>query len=58
LTASFLLLAVMFVLTGVVYYGVNHTAGAPATVVMVALCHFLFNFGTSCVNEHAHVWSC
>jgi PHS family inorganic phosphate transporter-like MFS transporter len=45
LTTSFLLLAVMFLVTGAVYYGVNHTTGAPATVVLVALCHFLFNFG-------------
>jgi PHS family inorganic phosphate transporter-like MFS transporter len=45
LTTSFLLLTVMFLVTGGVYYGVNHRAGAPATVVLVALCHFLFNFG-------------
>lgn len=45
LTTSFLLLALMFLVTGGVYYGVNHRPGAPATVVLVAICHFLFNFG-------------
>lgn len=45
LTTSFLLLAVMFLVTGGVYYGVNHKSGGPATIVLVALCHFLFNFG-------------
>lgn len=45
LTTSFLVLAAMFVVTGGVYYGVAHTTGAPATIVLVALCHFLFNFG-------------
>ncbi len=44
LTTSFLLLAVLFLITGGVYYGVNHTPGAPATVVLVAICHFAFNF--------------
>lgn len=45
LTTSFLLLGVLFVITGVVYYGVAHTSAAPATVVCVAICHFFFNFG-------------
>lgn len=45
LTVSFLLLMVLFVITGGVYYGVAHTAGAPAIVVCVAICHFFFNFG-------------
>jgi PHS family inorganic phosphate transporter-like MFS transporter len=45
LTTSFLVLSAMFVVTGGVYYGVNHSSGAPATVVLVAVCHFLFNFG-------------
>lgn len=47
LTTSFLLLAIMFLLTGGVYYAVNRKSGAPATVVMVAICHFLFNFGAN-----------
>ncbi len=46
MTTSFLLLAVLFVITGGVYYGVNHQSGASATVVLVAVCHFVFNFGT------------
>ena len=46
MTTSFLLLAVLFVITGGVYYGVSHGPGAPATVVLVAICHFAFNFGT------------
>lgn len=45
LTTSFILLAFMFIVTGGVYYGVAHGPAAPATVVMVALCHFVFNFG-------------
>ncbi|KAK1974755.1 phosphate transporter [Colletotrichum cereale] len=47
LTVSFFVLAILFVITGCVYYGVNHTSGAPATVVFVALCHFMFNFGAN-----------
>lgn len=45
LTWSFLLLMVLFIITGGVYYGVAHTSGAPATVICVAICHFFFNFG-------------
>lgn len=45
LTASFLVLALFFVITGAVYYKVNRSAAAPATIVMVSLCHFMFNFG-------------
>jgi PHS family inorganic phosphate transporter-like MFS transporter len=45
LTYSFFVLAVLFVITGGVYYGVNHTPASPATIVFVALCHFMFNFG-------------
>ncbi|RGP65226.1 hypothetical protein FLONG3_9313 [Fusarium longipes] len=44
LTASFLVLAGFFVITGCVYYGVHQKQGAPATVVFVAICHFMFNF--------------
>ncbi|KAI1058302.1 hypothetical protein LB506_000085 [Fusarium annulatum] len=44
LTASFLVLAGFFVITGCVYYGVHQQKGAPATVVFVAICHFMFNF--------------
>ncbi|POR36490.1 Putative acetate kinase [Tolypocladium paradoxum] len=47
LTASFLVLAVFFVVTGGVYYRVNRSPAAPATVVFVALCHFMFNFGAN-----------
>ncbi|CAG7556746.1 unnamed protein product [Fusarium equiseti] len=47
LTASFLLLAGFFVITGCVYYGVHQKQGAPATVVFVAICHFMFNFGAN-----------
>jgi PHS family inorganic phosphate transporter-like MFS transporter len=47
LTASFLVLACFFVITGCVYYGVHQQKGAPATVVFVAICHFMFNFGKS-----------
>lgn len=45
LTVSFFVLAVLFVVTGCVYYGVNRRPGAPATVAFVAFCHFMFNFG-------------
>ncbi|WDK18831.1 phosphate transporter [Colletotrichum graminicola] len=47
LTVSFFVLAILFLITGCVYYGVNRTSGAPATVVFVALCHFMFNFGAN-----------
>ncbi|KAF3764771.1 MFS general substrate transporter [Cryphonectria parasitica EP155] len=47
LTASFLLLTVLFIITGGVYYGVAHTNAAPVTVVCVAICHFFFNFGAN-----------
>lgn len=47
LTTSFMILTVMFLVTGGVYYGVAHGSGAPATVVCVAICHFIFNFGKS-----------
>lgn len=47
LTVSFLVLAALFVMTGAVYYGVAHTGYYPATVAMVAICHFTFNFGAN-----------
>ncbi|KPM38137.1 hypothetical protein AK830_g8447 [Neonectria ditissima] len=47
LTASFLVLTLFFVVTGCVYYGVHQQSGAPATVVFVAICHFMFNFGAN-----------
>ncbi len=45
LVCSFMILTVLFLITGGVYYGVAHQPGAPATVVCVAICHFMFNFG-------------
>lgn len=45
LTWSFVLLMVLFVITGGVYYAVAHTSRAAITVVLVAVCHFFFNFG-------------
>lgn len=47
LTASFLILAVFLVTTGGVYYAVRRTAAASATVVFVAVNHFVFNFGAN-----------
>ncbi|KAG5967016.1 hypothetical protein E4U58_002341 [Claviceps cyperi] len=47
LTASFLILAVFLLITGGVYYTVRRTAAAPATVVFVAIHHFVFNFGAN-----------
>ncbi|KAG5915523.1 hypothetical protein E4U42_008011 [Claviceps africana] len=47
LTASFLILAVFLLITGGVYYRVRQTAAAPATVVFVAINHFIFNFGAN-----------
>ncbi|KAK4212813.1 major facilitator superfamily domain-containing protein [Rhypophila decipiens] len=47
LTSSFLVLMVLFLITGGVYYGAAHTQAAPATVVLVAICHFMFNFGAN-----------
>lgn len=45
LTASFVILAILFVITGGVYYGVHRGNAAATTVVFVAICHFMFNFG-------------
>lgn len=45
LTTSFIVLTILFLVTGGVYYGVAHRRGAPATVALVAVCHFMFNFG-------------
>ncbi|KAK4106004.1 MFS general substrate transporter [Parathielavia hyrcaniae] len=47
LTTSFGILTVLFLVTGGVYYGVAHRPGAPATVLCVAICHFMFNFGAN-----------
>lgn len=47
LTVSFLVLAFLFIITGGVYYGVAHTPGAAATVALVSICHFAFNFGAN-----------
>ncbi len=47
LMVSFLVLALLFITTGGVYYGVAHTTAAPATVTLVAVCHFAFNFGAN-----------
>ncbi|KAK6865696.1 MFS general substrate transporter [Apiospora arundinis] len=47
LTSSFLVLAVLFIITGGVYYGVAHTGYYPATVAMISICHFAFNFGAN-----------
>ncbi|OAA79985.1 phosphate transporter [Akanthomyces lecanii RCEF 1005] len=47
LTASFVILAVLFMVTGGVYYSVHRDSAAAATVVCVAICHFLFNFGAN-----------
>ncbi|KAL5089404.1 hypothetical protein Trisim1_005684 [Trichoderma cf. simile WF8] len=47
LTVSFFVLAILFIITGGVYYGVHQEAAAPATVVFVAICHFMFNMGAN-----------
>ncbi|KAK3336529.1 phosphate transporter [Cercophora scortea] len=47
LTSSFVILTALFLITGGVYYGVAQTKAAPATVVLVAICHFMFNFGAN-----------
>ncbi|KAK7757827.1 hypothetical protein SLS62_000205 [Diatrype stigma] len=47
LTASFVALAALFIAAGAVYYGGAHTRAAPATVALVAVCHFAFNFGAN-----------
>ncbi|KAH8675299.1 major facilitator superfamily domain-containing protein [Xylariales sp. PMI_506] len=47
LTVSFVVLAILFMITGGVYYGVAFTSQAPATVTLVAICHFCFNFGAN-----------
>lgn len=55
LTVSFLCLFCLFIVTGGVFFGVNHTRGAPATVALVALCHFMFNFGEFLVVLGTHL---
>jgi PHS family inorganic phosphate transporter-like MFS transporter len=45
LTTSFFVLALLFIITGCVYYKVNRGPAAPTTVVFVAICHFMFNLG-------------
>lgn len=45
LTTSFIMLGIMFIVAGGVFYVVYRTEGAPATLVFVGICHFLFNFG-------------
>jgi PHS family inorganic phosphate transporter-like MFS transporter len=47
LTWSFISLAILFGITGGVYYAVHHGPHAVATTVMVGICHFAFNFGMS-----------
>jgi PHS family inorganic phosphate transporter-like MFS transporter len=47
LSISFLILAFLFIITGGVYYGVAHTPSAAATVALVSVCHFAFNFGAN-----------
>ncbi|KAL6858586.1 inorganic phosphate transporter [Trichoderma novae-zelandiae] len=47
LTVSFFVLAILFIITGGVYYGVHQESAAPATVVFVAICHFMFNMGAN-----------
>lgn len=42
---SFLALALLFLITGGVYMRVKASPSAYGTVVMVAICHFAFNFG-------------
>ncbi|ELQ37879.1 hypothetical protein OOU_Y34scaffold00567g26 [Pyricularia oryzae Y34] len=47
LTVSFLALALLFLITGGVYMRVKASPSAYGTVVMVAICHFAFNFGAN-----------
>ncbi|KAL7930874.1 major facilitator superfamily domain-containing protein [Trichoderma chlorosporum] len=47
LTISFFVLAILFIITGGVYYGVHQESAAPTTVVLVAICHFMFNMGAN-----------
>jgi PHS family inorganic phosphate transporter-like MFS transporter len=42
---SFLSLAVLLIITGGTFAAVFHTQSHTVTVVLVAICHFLFNFG-------------
>jgi MFS transporter, PHS family, inorganic phosphate transporter len=45
LTGSFVILSILFGITGGVYYRVHHSSYASATPIMVGICHFAFNFG-------------
>jgi len=39
--------AVLLIITGGAFYAVFHTANNAVTVVLIAICHFLFNFGAN-----------
>jgi PHS family inorganic phosphate transporter-like MFS transporter len=45
LTWSFLVLAVMLAITGASFFKVFHTDLHALTIILYALCQFLFNFG-------------
>jgi len=47
LIISFLLQAVLFIITGGSFYAVFHKNSHSVTVTLVAICHFLFNFGAN-----------
>jgi PHS family inorganic phosphate transporter-like MFS transporter len=43
---SFICLAMLFAMTGGSFFSVFHTNMHAVTIVLVALCHFAFSFGT------------
>ncbi|KAF2259816.1 MFS general substrate transporter [Lojkania enalia] len=47
LTTSFLVLSLLFIICGGTFYAVFHTSNHSVTVFLVAVCHFVFNFGAN-----------
>jgi MFS transporter, PHS family, inorganic phosphate transporter len=58
LTLTFLILAPLFWITGASFFKVVYTPNHAATVVMVALCHFVINLGKPLSFPQAHRHYC
>lgn len=44
---SFISQAILFIITGGTFYAVFHRENHAVTICLVAVCHFLFNFGAN-----------
>ncbi len=50
LTSAFITTSAMFLITGAVYYVVNHSSAGPAAIVMLGLSHFALYSGECLYN--------